>query len=148
PHADTDHGDLHYVRVGLERSEADLRALRLQHTNRALEVRLPDREREVGEFSVLGHVLHDHIDIDRMIGKWTEDRRGDAGPIGHLLHSDLRLVAIIGDATYNAFFHDLVLVYHQSSRRVGEARQHLHAHTMVHRHLDRAGLQYLGALGG
>ena len=58
---------------------------------------------------------------------------------------DLRVVARVGDAGDILLFHDLVLVHHQRARHVGEARQHLNAHPLVHRQLDAAGLQHLGA---
>ena len=67
------------------------------------------------------------------------------GRSGTLMQRHLRFVAAVGDAADHFLFHDLILVDDQRSGRVGEARQHLHAHAMVHRHLDRAGLQHLGA---
>src|SRR5215472_5505986 len=145
-HADADHGNLHHIGIWLQRLEPERRALLLQHLDGAVEVGLADGKGEIGEASILGDVLHDHVDVDRMLGEWAENGRGDAGPIRHPNQRDLRLVAAIGDTAHHLLFHDLVLVDHQRSGSVLEARQHLHAHAMVHRHLDRARLQHLGAL--
>ena len=57
---------------------------------------------------------------------------------------DLGLVAVIGNAADDLVFHDLVLIYHQSTWLVFKAGKHLHPDPMVHRQLDRAGLQHLG----
>ena len=117
-----------------------------EHRHGAVEIGARDGEGEVGGAAVLRDVLHDHVDIDRMVGERAEDGRRDARPVGHLLHGDLGFVAAVRDAAHNLLFHDLVFVDHQGSGGIGKARQHLHAHPVVHRHLDRARLQHLGAL--
>ena len=81
-----------------------------------------------------------------MICERAENGRRYPGPIGHLLNGDLGLVAAIRNAAYNLMFHDLVFINQQGSRGIVKARPNVHANSMVHRQLDRARLQYPGAL--
>ena len=48
------------------------------------------REGDVGD-AVLGHVLHDHVDVDVGVGQRAEQPGGDAGLVGHAGDGDLGL---------------------------------------------------------
>ena len=78
--------------VGFSASKPSVPRRLLEHRHGAVEIAARDGEGQVG-VAVLGDVLHDHIDIDRVVGERAEDRRGDAGPVGDPLHGDLRFVA-------------------------------------------------------
>ena len=145
-HADADDRDLDDIRIGLECGETDRVFPLLQHGHSPVELGARHGEGEIGGASILGSALYDHVDVDRVVGERTKYGRRDARPVRHLLHGDLGFVAAVRDAAHNLLFHDLVFVDHQRSGGVGKARQHLHAHPVVHRHLDRARLQHLGAL--
>src|ERR1700689_1862533 len=147
-HADADDRDLDHVRIGLELGVAERLLLRLERLHRARQVRFGDGEGQIGGLPVLGDVLHDHVDVDRMLGQRPEDGRGHARPVGNRDQRHLGVVAAVGDAAHHLFFHDLVLVNHQCTRNVLIARQNLHAHAAVHRQFDRTRLQDLGPLAG
>ena len=133
------------VRIAPEPLKAQHGALRLQDRDCPVEVAERDRKGYVGE-AILRGILHDHIDIDRMVGEGAEHRRRDARAVGDLLDGNLGLVAAVSQAADHPVLHDLILIDNKRSRRVVEARQDLEAHPMVHRQFDRARLQHPGAL--
>src|SRR5579883_1577089 len=77
------------------------------------------RVKEVGGAPILRHVLHDHVDIDGVVGERAEDRRRDAGAVGDAQQRDLGLVAAVGDTADDLLFHDFVLINDQRARRIG-----------------------------
>ena len=66
-------------------------------------------ERDVG---VAGgrDVLHDHVDVDVLVGERAEQPGGDAGPVGHAEDRDLRLRDVVGDARDDRRFHAWLLL--------------------------------------
>ncbi len=135
-HPDTDHRNLDHVWIRLQRGETDERSPLLQHRHGAVEVGTRHSEGEIGGTPVFRRVLHDHVDIDRVVGERAKYRRRHPGEIRHSLHSYLGFVSAIRDAAYNLLFHYLVFIDHEGSGSVSKARQDLHPHPMVHRHLD------------
>ena len=121
-HADTDHRDLDHVGIRLQRDEAENLFLRLERRHRAREIGLGHREGEIGGLAVIRDVLDDHVDIDRVLGERSEDRRSHAGPVRHLAQDHLGFVAAVGDAAHHLLFQNLVLVHDQCTRNILEAR--------------------------
>ena len=151
-HADADHADLGDVRVGrAARSSRSLAAVAGSAAAARGRSVLADGEGHVGG-AVGGDVLHDHVHVD--VRRRPAGRRSAAampGRSGTRAHRDLRLVARIGDAgrpfPFPRFRPRPPPVCRAGRCRavVVEARQHLHAHPLLHRQLDAAGLQHLGA---
>ena len=83
-HADADHRDLHNVRVGLQFGVAELGAVLLAAASSARSRSPLVTVKVMSVCAVLGHVLHDHVDIDAGVGQRPEDRRRDARLVGHL----------------------------------------------------------------
>ena len=121
-HADADDRNLDDVGIRLQAMEAKRLATALQHLDGTVEVGARDGEGQIGGFAVRRDVLHDHIDIDRMVGERAKDCRRHAGAIGDSLHRNLGFVAAVGDAADDSLFHDLVLVDHERTGHVGKAR--------------------------
>src|SRR5262249_1640534 len=115
-HADTDDRHLHDVRIGHQGLVVDGGATVFQHLEGTLEVGLGDREGEVGRLAALGHVLHDHVDVDAVVGERPEDGGCDPRPVRDARERDLRLVATVGYAADQFLFHDLFLVDDQGPR--------------------------------
>ena len=120
-HADADDRHLDDIGIGLQRVEAERLAATLENLHGAVEIGARDRESQVG-FAVRGDILHDHVDVDCVVGERAEDRRRHAGPVGDALYGDLRFVAAVSDAADHPFFHDLILVDYERPGRVGKAR--------------------------
>ena len=51
-------------------------------------------ERDVGD-AVVGHVLHDHVDVDVDVGERAEQAGRDAGVVGHAGDRDLGLAGVV-----------------------------------------------------
>ena len=148
-HADTDDADLGDVGVFQHLGMTQLILDRGQSGARARQVGLAQREGHVGR-AVGRDVLHDHVDIDVVVGEPAENRGRDPRPVRDAAQGDLGLIAGVRDAGDNFFFHDLVLIHHQRAGQVLaqyigivlKAAEHLNAHAFVHRQFDTAGLQH------
>ena len=69
-----------------EAAGADLADDLLHDGERPREVGVRDGERDVG-VARGRDVLHDHVDVDRLVGEGAEHLRGHAGTVGHVRRS-------------------------------------------------------------
>ena len=145
-HADADHRDLDDIGIGQQCGVTEQWPARFQHGDGSFEISACHSEGQIGGIPVFGGALHNHVDIDRIVGERPEYGRCDARTVGHFLHRDLGFVAAVGDAAHNLMLHDLALVDQKGSRGIGKTRPDVHPYLVVHRHFDRARLQHLGAL--
>ena len=112
-----------------------------------LEVRLRDREREVGAARTTD-VLNDDVDRDAGRSERLEDRGGDAGPVGNADHCDLRYVAFLGDSSHAlSVFHRYVGDDHGTHAFV-EARPDVDRHAVELADLDRPRMNHARAHRG
>ncbi len=151
-HADADDRDLDHIGIRLEFLELQFVLALLKDLDRAIKIAARHREGHVGAGAVLGHVLHDHIDIDVGVCERAEDGRGDTRPVRNADQRDLGFIAAVGDAADNFMFHDIFLVNDQGSRQIAadgviERREYLHRHPVVHGQFDRTCLEHLGTEG-
>src|SRR5579871_1269970 len=158
PHADADDRDLADVGRPFHRLEPDRRLRLLQRLARALVIGGRHGEGDVGE-AVRGNILHDHIDVDVLVGERSEKGSGDPRLVGEPPDRDLRIVLRERDAGDNLIFQNLLLIANERADRlvapatlriirVFETRTHEKAYLLLHRKLDRADLQHLGAERG
>jgi len=56
------------------------------------------------------YVLHDHVDVDVLVGDDVENGRGHARLVRNPHHRDLRLAAVVGDSADDGFFHGVAFL--------------------------------------
>jgi hypothetical protein len=137
-HAGSDERHLPDVRVGLDALRADLRAYRPQNGLGASKVVLRKREEDVGVTLLVRRVLHDHVDVDTLVGEGAEHARGDTRLVGYSQDRHLRFGGVVCDPGDDRLFHSLVLLPHPGPVFVGEGRTHVDEHSVVASVFDAA----------
>ena len=77
------------------------------------------------------NVLHDHVDVDPLVGHGAEDARGHARAVGHALDRDLGLVVVVHHAGDEGLFHPFVFLPNPCPVLVGKGGPDVEHHTGV-----------------
>ena len=98
------------------------------------------RERDVG-VALERRVLHDHVDVDVLVGQRPEQPAGDARPVGHAGQRHLGLVGVVGDGGDDRLLHGGLLggvgVEDERARLPREGGAHVQRDAVVAGVLDR-----------
>src|SRR6202011_5259150 len=115
----------------------------VEHARGPTEIRLGDGEAHVGR-AVVGHVLNNDVDVDRLVGQRAEDGCRHAGAVRHTQQRDLGHVRLVRDAAYFLPFFHFRVIGDDGARVVVERRAYAYLHRIRLADLDRAWMDHAG----
>src|SRR6202165_2360662 len=135
----------HLGDIGGRRESLSARGLGqvVEHARGPTKIRLGDGEAHVSG-AVVGHVLNDDVDVDRLVGQWSEYGRRHAGAVRHTQQRDLGHVRLVRDAAYFLPFFHVRVIGDDGARVVVERRAYAYLHRIRLADLDRAWMDHAG----